>query len=71
MFYQADKEDGEAGRVGSESDMLDFIEERVASSLEKLATHSSDDAISTADGDKVCVCDVVSSAGPYLALFVE
>lgn len=43
--------------------MLDFIEERVNSSLVELATRKGDAPVSTGDG--------VSSAGPYFALFVE
>ncbi|CAN0298215.1 unnamed protein product, partial [Pylaiella littoralis] len=52
MFYQAGDEDDEARKVGSESDVLDFVEARVKSSLAALATHSGDDATSLGDDAK-------------------
>lgn len=55
MFYQAGDEDDEARKVGSESDVLDFVEAHVKSSLAALATHSGDDATSLGDDAKVCV----------------
>ncbi|CAM9611877.1 unnamed protein product [Ectocarpus sp. 4 AP-2014] len=48
------KDDDEATKVGSESDVLDFIEERVNSSLVELATRTDDDTASTVDDTKVC-----------------
>lgn len=45
--------------------MLDFIEERINSSLAELATRTGDGATSTVDGTKVCERTL------YFALFVE
>ncbi|CAN0267212.1 unnamed protein product, partial [Ectocarpus fasciculatus] len=46
------KDGDEATKVGSESDVLDFVEERVNSSLAELATRADDDPASTVDGTK-------------------
>eukprot|EP00752_Nemacystus_decipiens_P015188 g13524.t1 len=52
------KRDEEATKVGSESDVLDFIEQRVNLSLAGLATRTGDDATSTGDGFKPCDIEV-------------
>lgn len=56
LFYQEGKGDNEAAKVGNESDVPDFIEQRVDLSLAGLASCTGDDdAASTGDGVKVCV----------------
>ena len=67
MFSQGGKTDEKATKVGSESDVLDFIEQRVNLSLAELATRTGDDATSTGDGFKVCVC-VQDGASPVTVI---
>lgn len=61
VFCQTSKEGDGANRIGSESDVLDYVEARINLSLAELATHTVDAPMSTGDdssstGDDVKVC---------------
>lgn len=62
VFCQTNKEGDGAIRVGSESDVLDYVGARIDLSLAELATHTvdapmrtGDDSSSTGDDVKVCM----------------
>lgn len=53
MFCQTNKEDDGSRRIGSESEVLDYVEARIALSRAELALNR--------DGDDVKVCCAVGS----------